>query len=427
MVSSISLFVSCVLLLPFCDCENLVTVTTDVGQIVGVEENVSLPGGSQHVLHIFKGIPYALPPVGPRRFSLPQPSLPFSQPFQALHFGPACPQRAPVAGNTSEDCLTLNVYSPAEHNSSLPVLVWIHGGAHVSGEGRQLAGENLAGFGGVVVVTLNYRLGALGFLATDDEIARGNWGLWDQRLALQWVQENIRHFHGDPGNVTLAGTTSGAFCAAHHALYPHNSGLFRRIIAESGSVIAPGVYHTSGLQFALDLATRLGCEPHDTGSTLSQHVVNCLRQKDAQDVISTTVTPDQSFTLSWAPVVDGVYVAEDPSTAVSWPLPDSTPSSLTSVDAMFGGTSSDGSVIFTIYMAAMAAARNERLRDGVSTGLFNQALGRYINSSSGELDQDVLEAVMLAVRQFYTDWEHPTASDARARQLVDIFTGKLSG
>ena len=202
--ATLTAFVSCVLLAMSCEGQIQVTVTTGRGQIVGVEESVVLLDNTQHTLRVFRGIPYAAPPVAARRFSKPVPAANFSRPFQAFEFGPACPQRRPVVGDVSEDCLTLNVYAPkpTAQEPSLPVIVWIHGGAFVYGEGRQLPGENLASFANVVVVTMNFRLGALGFLSTDDAEAPGNWGLWDQRLALQWVSENIRHFGGDPGNVT---------------------------------------------------------------------------------------------------------------------------------------------------------------------------------------------------------------------------------
>nr|KAG5708888.1 hypothetical protein BaRGS_009297 [Batillaria attramentaria] len=150
-------------------------------------------------------------------------------------------------GNVSEDCLHLNVYVPrTDQQASLPVIVWIHGGAFVSGEARDIPGEILAAFGGVIVVTVNFRLGALGFLATDDETAPGNFGLWDQRLALQWVKTHIEHFGGDSGRITLAGTLSGGICVTFQALYPPNGRLFQRIIPETGTAIGVAGYHVRG-------------------------------------------------------------------------------------------------------------------------------------------------------------------------------------
>jgi len=216
-----------------------------------------LEGQRQGGVTRYLGIPYAAAPVGENRWRPPQPAASWSGTLHADRFGANC-QQAPapkafrawtseylIEGPISEDCLYLNVWSPdAKPAQALPVLVWIHGGAFTSGgatvpvyDGAALASR------GIVVVSINYRLGVYGFLShpalrkENPEHASGNYGLLDQIAALRWVQENIRAFGGDPRQVTVAGQSAGA--AAVHALIasPLAHGLFQRAIAESGSGI----------------------------------------------------------------------------------------------------------------------------------------------------------------------------------------------
>lgn len=194
---------------------------------------------------VYKGIPYAAPPVGNLRWKPPQPATPWTEPRRFDAFGPACPQPGPD-GPTSEDCLTLNVWSPATGpQARLPVMVFLHGGAFCSGSGGLAVynGEALASHG-VVVATLNYRLGALGFLAhpllsaeSPDGVS-GNYGLLDQQAALAWVRRNIEAFGGDPRNVTVFGQSAGAASIVCHLVSPAAGPLFDRAIVQSP--VGPG-------------------------------------------------------------------------------------------------------------------------------------------------------------------------------------------
>ncbi|WP_099022890.1 carboxylesterase/lipase family protein [Mycolicibacterium palauense] len=189
---------------------------------------------------LFQDIPYAAPPVGPLRWQPPRPAPPWPGVRDAASSGPRCIQDSrvdPGFGRTSnEDCLSLNVWSPTGA-SALPVMVWIHGGGFVNGSGDIYDAEWLTTKGHMVVVTVNYRLGAPGFLAhpdlgPPDEV--GNYGLADQQAALRWVRDNIAAFGGDPAKVTIAGESAGAMSVCDHLVAPGSQGLFRAAILQSG-------------------------------------------------------------------------------------------------------------------------------------------------------------------------------------------------
>ena len=196
---------------------------------------------------VFKGIPYAQPPLAELRWKAPQPVKPWSGERDALQFGGTCAQN-PMWGMpkvVNEDCLYVNVWTPEWPAKGLkPVMVWIHGGGNVAGSGNE-NGESLVRHG-IVLVSLNYRLGIFGFLAHPEltaesaDHASGNYGLMDQIAALQWVPENIKKFGGDPANVTIFGESAGAMDVNLLMASPRAKGLFHRVIGESGSVLLAG-------------------------------------------------------------------------------------------------------------------------------------------------------------------------------------------
>lgn len=219
------------------------TVTAPAGALRGTTEN-GIAG--------FRGIPYAAPPMGEMRWRPPAPPSRWDGVRDATRYGAACIQPTPVfqtiyssdIGATSEDCLTLNVWTPATEGRA-PVLVWIHGGALVSGSSKETLydGARLAREG-VVVVSINYRLGVLGWLAHPDLSAEsplgisGNYGLMDQVAALEWVKRNIAAFGGDPENVTIAGESAGGLSVLYLMSTPLARGLFDRAIAQSAYMIS---------------------------------------------------------------------------------------------------------------------------------------------------------------------------------------------
>jgi len=230
----------------------------------------------------FKGIPYAAPPVGDLRWKEPQPVEPWEEVLDASEFCKSCMQnrafsRNPwteefmVQNDISEDCLFLNVWTPAKSaDEKLPVFVYIHGGGLSEGSGAVAVynGENLAKKG-ILVVTINYRLGAFGFLAHPELTAEsphnssGNYGFLDQVAALQWVKNNISAFGGDPGTVTIAGQSAGAMSVNQMITSPLAAGLFHRAITESGTSFASGMFGSTPTleeaeQVGLDFAKQKG-------------------------------------------------------------------------------------------------------------------------------------------------------------------------
>ncbi len=222
--------------------------SADPAPQVSVETGL-LRGSESDGIHHFFGIPYAVPPIGDLRWKDPVPAKPWQGERDATSFGPTCPQAViPAAPQPpmSEDCLTLNIWAPPAQDKPMPVMVWIHGGGYLFGSNRDPAfdGTQFAKKG-VVLVTINYRLGPLGFMAHPELSAEsphhssGNYGLLDQMEALRWVKANIHAFGGDPDNVTIFGESAGSGAVNMLQASPLAKGLFNRTIGESTSQMDP--------------------------------------------------------------------------------------------------------------------------------------------------------------------------------------------
>ncbi|XP_022079678.1 fatty acyl-CoA hydrolase precursor, medium chain-like [Acanthaster planci] len=255
-------------------------IHTPLGSLVGV----NYPGADGNVAWTtYKGIPFAEPPVGPLRFAQPKPKEPWQDVLNATEYGPECPQ--PQRDYTSEDCLTLNLFVPTVNvtEGPLAVMVWIHGGGFESGAGSHYDGSVLAVRGRVIVVTVNYRLGVLGFLSTGDDSAKGNYGLWDQRLAIQWVKENIAYFQGDADRITIFGESAGGISIGMQVISPvNNRSLFQRAILESGT--AKAVFtdsHEGAASRTKQMGLLLQCNNVDD----SRKLIECLRAATAEDIL----------------------------------------------------------------------------------------------------------------------------------------------
>ncbi|XP_015284072.1 PREDICTED: cholinesterase-like [Gekko japonicus] len=274
----------------------------------------------------YLGIPYAEPPVGKLRFQKPLPHQPWSQVLEATSFGNSCsqlllpgtPQTSmwTVSPPLSENCLFLNIWAPHPRPPTpVPVLVWIHGGSFFSGTSslEMYNGASLAAEEDLIVVSLNYRLGALGFLSLPPS-APGNAGLWDQQLALKWVKENAAAFGGDPAWVTISGQSAGGALVGFHLLSPESQPLFARAVMQSGTMNAVYAWTSpeEAKQRALDLAQKQGCTQDDAAE-----VVTCLQGKDVAGfnqyelyALNSTMLLDIPFT----PTTDGEFLTEDPQT-----------------------------------------------------------------------------------------------------------------
>jgi len=317
-------------------------VATDRGPVTGTKDG---SGG------IFLGIPYAAPPTGTKRFAPPEKHDPWTS-LETTKLGKACPQgpdtitKIPVSYD--EDCLTLNVWTknlaPA---APAPVMVFIHGGGFVAGssnlafyDGERLSRE------GVVVVTINYRLGPLGFLALPTlGTGNGNFGLLDQQRALEWVRDNAKAFGGDPSNVTIFGESAGGISVCLHLVAPSSKGLFHRAISESGTCSLvnvptkdPGTpsVEDSAEELGLRFAKSLGC---DTGD-----VVTCLRGKSADDIVAkSSSTLDLTKPgVAFGPSVDLAFLPENPRTRLSKGPANDVPYMV--------GTNADEGTIFTLAL-----------------------------------------------------------------------------
>ncbi len=282
------------------------TIAKRVETLAGPIEGAASAAGQA-----FLGIPYAAPPVGELRWRAPQPVAAWTKPRPATELGPTCLQNlsldaqvgrhgtGPLLGQ--EDCLTLNVYAPpaAGSGQGRPVMVWIHGGALLLGSSGQYDPSVLARNTGALVVTINYRLGALGFLAHPalrGHPGEGAFGLLDQQAALRWVRANIASFGGDPRRVTLFGQSAGAWSTCYQMASPEAAGLFSRAILESGACITsetslPAASAEAGGE---RMASALGCDGPD--------VLACLRGKPAEDLAGALAERDGvTGPNSWAP------------------------------------------------------------------------------------------------------------------------------
>merc|ERR1711959_470345 len=235
-------------------------------------------------IYTFKGIPYAADTGGANRWTAPKDSEPWSDVRNATTFMDSCPQPvgdesllAPAGTPMSENCLGLNVYTPVL-DEKLPVMVWIHGGGLMMGSGSDHPPQGIVKTGDVIVVTINYRLGFLGYFA-HPELSGTNFGLLDQVKALEWVRDNIESFGGDPSNVTIFGESAGGSSVLALMVSPLSEGLFQRVISESGSLPeSPKVTVSEASTLGVRLGEQL-CLPAGAGQ------LENMRALSAQDIV----------------------------------------------------------------------------------------------------------------------------------------------
>ncbi|KAK7896591.1 hypothetical protein WMY93_021916 [Mugilogobius chulae] len=296
---------------------SLGVVQTEGGSVQGQ----NIPVGLFRSVEVFKGIPFA---AKPGLFQKPQPHPGWSGILKATKFASRCLQMSALQTNTfgSEDCLYLNIWVPhgSTVSSDLPVMIWLYGGGFLVGgsmgpnflNNYLYSGQELADRGNVIIVSVAYRVGVLGFLSAGDSSLPGNYGMWDQQAAIAWVHRNIRSFGGDPNNITLFGESAGGASVNYQILTPHNKGLIRRAISQSGVSLCPWAFKNN--MNPRDVAVqKVGCPTDHT-------MADCLKAIDAETLTMAAPrvkqgSPDHPgvMNLLLTPVVDGDFLPDHPS------------------------------------------------------------------------------------------------------------------
>ncbi|XP_021473934.1 neuroligin-3 isoform X2 [Oncorhynchus mykiss] len=434
------------------------TVNTQFGKLRGLR--VAVPGEVLKPIDQYLGVPYAAPPIGEKRFMPPEQPSSWSGIKNATHFTPVCPQNirntvpeimmpiwftynldtvANYIQDQNEDCLYLNIYVPTEdvkriskecarkpnkkvcreegtqinsqgadfsHSDSedirdteaRPVMVYIHGGSYMEGTGNMIDGSVLASYGNVIVITLNYRVGVLGFLSTGDQAAKGNYGLLDQIQALRWISKNIGYFGGDPGRITVFGSGIGASCVSLLTLSHHSEGLFHRAIIQSGSALSSWAVNYQPVKYTRMLAERVGCNVLDT-----LDMVSCLQKKSARELVEQDIQPAR-YHVAFGPVIDGDVIPDDPEILMEQ-------GEFLNYDIMLGVNQGEG-LRFVENVVD--------LEDGVSGSDFDFAVSDFVDSLYGYPEgKDTLRET---IKFMYTDWADRDNPDTRRKTLVALFT-----
>ncbi|XP_074989794.1 neuroligin-4, X-linked isoform X2 [Calonectris borealis] len=398
-------------------------VTTNYGKIRGLR--TPLPNEILGPVEQYLGVPYASPPTGERRFQPPEPPSSWTGVRNATQFAAVCPQyldersllndMLPVwftanldtvvtyVQDQNEDCLYLNIYVPTEddihdQNSKKPVMVYIHGGSYMEGTGNMIDGSILASYGNVIVITLNYRLGVLGFLSTGDQAAKGNYGLLDQIQALRWIEENIGSFGGDPKRVTIFGSGAGASCVSLLTLSHYSEGLFQKAIIQSGTALSSWAVNYQPAKYTRILADKVGCDMLDTTD-----LVECLRNKNYKELIQQTITP-ATYHIAFGPVIDGDVIPDDPQILMEQ-------GEFLNYDIMLGVNQGEG------LKFVDGIVDNE---DGVSPNDFDFSVSNFVDNLYGYPEgKDTLRET---IKFMYTDWADKENPETRRKTLVALFT-----
>ncbi|XP_065704514.1 fatty acyl-CoA hydrolase precursor, medium chain-like [Patagioenas fasciata] len=359
-------------------------VETKYGRVRGYRFKVD---AAERSVNVFLGLPFAKPPVGLLRFSEPQPPEPWKGVRDATSYPPMCLQDKEAAHffsdlvtnrkervrlQVSEDCLYLNVYTPvATEKQELPVFVWIHGGGLIGGTGSSYDGSALVAFDNVVVVTIQYRLGIVGYFSTGDKHAPGNWGYLDQVAALQWIQENIRHFGGDPGSVTIAGESAGGISVSALILSPLAKGLFHKAISESGTA-SRLLFTDQPEEEAKRVAAASGCEKPSSAA-----IVECLREKTEEEIVQIAQKLPSLYAFASA---DGVFLPKSPTELLSEKL-------INPVPYIIGLNNCELGWVISVFIQMPAYA------DGLDEDVARQLLHRYLPMIIKDVTSEVVDRV----------------------------------
>ena len=390
---------------------------TKYGMITGKTMHFSDENSDIKNVNTFLGIPYASPPVQDLRFRPPKPPAAWKPTvYDATYFRNVCAQfRSDYFKNStrlvwpdftwekdsSEDCLYLNIFAPGRNATNTtqqlhPVIMFIHGGSYVYGTTARhtTPGEVLPRWG-VVLVTIQYRLGLFGFLTTGDKNAPGNWGMLDQVQALRWIQENIQAFGGDKNRVTILGVSSGGASVGLHLLSPLSEGLFHGAIAESGVEFSPFAFSTveKAVQKTKTGAKKLGCDTDN-----HQEMMVCLRAKDANDIIEN---------YEWqfvGPVIDNYFILDTPKNLRR-------SGQFHSVPLISG---------FNSHEAAHNTRSKYRPPTEITPAIFREAIKDFVKKQTFHADNSTAGLIEDAIEFQYTPWSKTSDSTTLRQKIVDM-------
>uniref|UniRef100_A0A3Q2USU9 Neuroligin 3a n=1 Tax=Haplochromis burtoni TaxID=8153 RepID=A0A3Q2USU9_HAPBU len=279
-----------------------------------------------------------------------------------------------------------------------PVMVYIHGGSYMEGTGNMIDGSVLASYGNVIVITLNYRVGVLGFLSTGDQAAKGNYGLLDQIQALRWISENIGFFGGDSNRITVFGSGIGASCVSLLTLSHHSEGLFHRAIIQSGSALSSWAVNYQPVKYTRLLAEKVGCNVLDTSD-----MVDCLRKKSSRELVEQDIQPAR-YHVAFGPVIDGDVIPDDPEILMEQ-------GEFLNYDIMLGVNQGEGLRFVENVVDS---------EDGVSGNDFDFSVSDFVDSLYGYPEgKDTLRET---IKFMYTDWADRDNPETRRKTLVALFT-----
>ncbi|OWF39737.1 carboxylesterase 1E-like [Mizuhopecten yessoensis] len=397
------------------------TLGTPLGKLTGRQ----IAFGTDATVYQFLKIPFAKPPVGDLRFQKTVPVERWSSIHDSTEHGPSCLQEIPAAikqflsnKEVSEDCLHLNVYTSGDLSptTNKSVMVFFHGGGFLTGQAQLYDGSGLAVNGDVIVVTVNYRLGVLGFFSTGDSVARGNYGLWDQIEALKWVQNNIGSFGGNPNSVTIFGESAGAFSVSLLSVIPENKGLFQRVILQSGDYSSYYAINKKPNDFATAFSYQSKCRNLQT----SQAMFDCVRNIPADRIIPTQnkailfslLAPDSLFNSPLAPVIDGDLIKSDPVESAQNTSSDMI-AFFQSLDLMAGCVSTEGSLLQAYIYPYMETKYDFNTSEGVPTSLLRSYFARTLAEQLYNNQSNVWRAIV--------DKFGSSDIEVQARKIMDLY------
>lgn len=428
-----------------------VVLETPQGKLIGETT------GSNDSVQVFKGIPFAAPPVGARRWQAPAEPATWPGELQATDFGPNCMQEPYAEGSfyyraarlSSEDCLYLNVWSSAEANADAPVMVWIHGGALTRGSGatQTYDGTNLAEKG-VILVTINYRLGVFGYFAHPElqtessQGSAGNYGILDQIKALEWVQDNIAAFGGNPDNVTIFGESAGSWSVNLLTATPLASGLFHKAIGESGARLDQRQTIDQAAQAGMQLADAV-----NANSLAEMRAIPALDLLQAatearfrtDGIVDGWVIPEQPFNIFSAgkqnkvPVLIGYNAEEGTTLGVLGRIPENDDVYISRAQSVYGEFANE---VLEVYPSSdLRRSTLDSYRDGsfgwnmltwarLTATVDEDAYLYYFSHRPPGPQQDDLQAYHAAEIAYAFNNTHTLRSEAtdRDQQLADIMS-----